>query len=79
MFGTLLDVVSSGVVGDKISPDNIPDGYINIKNSPLTIWGIIIAICICIVVGIFIGYKFHKMLNFNMNESNNDKDEESDE
>ena len=46
MFGTLLDVVSSGVVGDKVTGDNTPGGYVNPGGNNELATGILIGILI---------------------------------
>ena len=54
MFGTLLDIVDSGVVSDIVSPDNIPDGYgQSAGNNNLEI-GILIGFSLAVVLWVII-------------------------
>ena len=54
MFNWLLEVVDSGVVSDIVSPDNIPDGYVeSTGNSDLEI-GILIGFSLAVFLWVVI-------------------------
>ena len=48
MFNCLLDVVNSGVVGDVVAPDNIPDGHVEASGNNDLATGMLIGFCLAL-------------------------------